>query len=110
MATLDGKTAIVTGASSGMGAAIARSFAAEGVRVVGGARRVERIPAEATALQLDVTDVGELATPSSQPPSTELDGASTCSSTRRASPSAATRSTQSTRRTRSRSSRRTSAA
>jgi NADP-dependent 3-hydroxy acid dehydrogenase YdfG len=40
-----------------MGAAIARSFAAEGVRVVGGARRVERIPAEATALALDVTDV-----------------------------------------------------
>jgi NADP-dependent 3-hydroxy acid dehydrogenase YdfG len=39
-----------------MGAAIARSFAAEGARVVGGARRVERIPAEATALELDVTD------------------------------------------------------
>jgi NADP-dependent 3-hydroxy acid dehydrogenase YdfG len=57
MAALEGKTAIVTGASSGMGAAIARSFAAEGVRVVGGARRVERIPAEATALALDVTDV-----------------------------------------------------
>jgi 3-hydroxy acid dehydrogenase/malonic semialdehyde reductase len=57
MAALEGKTAIVTGASSGMGAAIARRFAAEGVRVVGGARRVERIPAEATALPLDVTDV-----------------------------------------------------
>jgi NADP-dependent 3-hydroxy acid dehydrogenase YdfG len=40
-----------------MGAAIARSFAAEGVRVVGGARRVERIPVEATPLPLDVTDV-----------------------------------------------------
>jgi NADP-dependent 3-hydroxy acid dehydrogenase YdfG len=39
-----------------MGAAIARSFAAEGARVVGGARRVERISAEATALELDVTD------------------------------------------------------
>jgi NADP-dependent 3-hydroxy acid dehydrogenase YdfG len=56
MAQLDGKTAIVTGASSGMGAAIARSFAAEGVRVVGGARRVERIPDVAMALPLDVTD------------------------------------------------------
>jgi NADP-dependent 3-hydroxy acid dehydrogenase YdfG len=56
MAQLDGKTAIVTGASSGMGAAIARSFAAEGVRVAGGARRVERIPSEAIALPLDVTD------------------------------------------------------
>jgi NADP-dependent 3-hydroxy acid dehydrogenase YdfG len=56
MASLEGKTAVVTGASSGMGAAIARSFAAEGVRVVGGARRVERIPAEAHPLPLDVTD------------------------------------------------------
>jgi NADP-dependent 3-hydroxy acid dehydrogenase YdfG len=57
MAALEGKTAIVTGASSGMGAAIARRFAAEGVRVVGGARRAERIPAEVTALPLDVTEV-----------------------------------------------------
>jgi 3-hydroxy acid dehydrogenase/malonic semialdehyde reductase len=56
MGSLEGKTAVVTGASSGMGAAIARSFAAEGVRVVGGARRVERIPAEAHPLPLDVTD------------------------------------------------------
>jgi NADP-dependent 3-hydroxy acid dehydrogenase YdfG len=56
MGALEGKTAIVTGASSGMGAAIARRFAAEGVRVAGGARRVERIPSEAIALPLDVTD------------------------------------------------------
>src|SRR3954447_20673152 len=57
MGSLEGKTAVVTGASSGMGAAIARSFTAEGVRVVGGARRVERIvPEDAHPLQLDVTD------------------------------------------------------
>ena len=56
MGSLEGKTAVVTGASSGMGAAVSRAFAAEGVRVVGGARRVERIPEEAHPLPLDVTD------------------------------------------------------
>jgi len=39
--TLDGKTAIVTGASSGIGRAIATLFAAEGARVVVAARRRE---------------------------------------------------------------------
>jgi len=52
---LDGKTAIVTGASSGIGAATARALAAAGARVAGGARRVERIEAD-VALPLDVTD------------------------------------------------------
>jgi hypothetical protein len=61
MGSLEGKTAVVTGASSGMGAAVARSFAAEGVRVVGGARRVERIPHEAHPLPLDVTDADSCA-------------------------------------------------
>ena len=53
---LEGKTAIVTGASSGIGAAVVRDLRAEGVRVAGGARRVERIDAD-VALELDVTDV-----------------------------------------------------
>ena len=52
---LDGKTAIVTGASSGIGAATAAALAREGARVAGGARRVERIDA-AVAVPLDVTD------------------------------------------------------
>ena len=52
---LDGKTAIVTGASSGIGAATTAALAREGARVAGGARRVERIDA-AVALPLDVTD------------------------------------------------------
>jgi 3-hydroxy acid dehydrogenase / malonic semialdehyde reductase len=52
---LDGKTAIVTGASSGIGAATARALAGEGARVVGGARRAERIEAD-VALELDVRD------------------------------------------------------
>ena len=52
---LNGKTAIVTGASSGFGAAIAKALREAGVRVAGGARRDERIDAD-VALPLDVTD------------------------------------------------------
>jgi 3-hydroxy acid dehydrogenase / malonic semialdehyde reductase len=52
---LSGKKAIVTGASSGIGAATVRKLREAGVRVVGGARRVERIEAD-VALPLDVTD------------------------------------------------------
>ena len=52
---LSGKTAIVTGASSGIGAATVRKLREAGVRVVGGARRVARIEAD-LALPLDVTD------------------------------------------------------
>jgi NADP-dependent 3-hydroxy acid dehydrogenase YdfG len=52
---LEGKTAIVTGASSGIGAATARALAQAGVRVAGGARRVEQLDTE-VKLELDVTD------------------------------------------------------
>jgi 3-hydroxy acid dehydrogenase / malonic semialdehyde reductase len=52
---LAGKTAIVTGASSGIGAATVRKLREAGAKVVGGARRVERIDAD-VALPLDVTD------------------------------------------------------
>jgi 3-hydroxy acid dehydrogenase/malonic semialdehyde reductase len=52
---LEGKTAVVTGASSGIGAATVRALEREGARVAAGARRVEQI--EATLpLPLDVTD------------------------------------------------------
>jgi 3-hydroxy acid dehydrogenase / malonic semialdehyde reductase len=53
---LEGKSAVVTGASSGIGAATALVLAREGAHVVGGARRVERIQPPLTALELDVTD------------------------------------------------------
>jgi 3-hydroxy acid dehydrogenase / malonic semialdehyde reductase len=55
VAGLGGKTAIVTGASSGIGAAIARALAANGARVAGGARRAGQLETE-IALELDVTD------------------------------------------------------
>ena len=51
---LAGKSAIVTGASSGIGAATVRKLREAGVRVAGGARRTERIDAD-LALPLDVT-------------------------------------------------------
>jgi 3-hydroxy acid dehydrogenase / malonic semialdehyde reductase len=54
-ASLHGKTAIVTGASSGIGAATARMLTAHGVKVAGGARRTERLETE-FAYPLDVTD------------------------------------------------------
>jgi 3-hydroxy acid dehydrogenase / malonic semialdehyde reductase len=56
---LEGKKAIVTGASSGIGAATAKALLREGASVATGARRVDRL-AElgdgAVALELDVTD------------------------------------------------------
>jgi len=54
---LEGKTAIVTGASSGFGAAIAKALSDAGVKVAVGARRVERLEGDFTH-ELDVTDVG----------------------------------------------------
>jgi 3-hydroxy acid dehydrogenase/malonic semialdehyde reductase len=58
LAPLDGKTAIVTGASSGIGAATARALVDAGARVAVGARRVEQLPDREGfyAFDLDVTD------------------------------------------------------
>jgi len=66
---LAGRTVFITGASSGIGAACARAFAAQGARLLLGARRVERIEAaipdlkrrgaaDVRAERLDVRDAG----------------------------------------------------
>lgn len=57
--------AVITGASSGIGAATAQALAHEGYKVVVGARRLERLKrvagAEGVALELDVTDEASVA-------------------------------------------------
>lgn len=65
--TMEGRIALITGASSGFGAHFARLFVREGARVVIGARRVDRIQAladelgeAAFAVAMDVTSEDSL--------------------------------------------------
>lgn len=63
LTNLNGKVAVVTGASSGIGAAASRALAAEGVRVVLAARSVDRLKALAQEIGESAlvvpTDVGD---------------------------------------------------
>ena len=53
MIKLEGRTAIVTGSSSGMGAEIARALAAQGMSVMLAARRADRLEAIAAGIAAD---------------------------------------------------------
>ena len=65
---IENKVVVITGASSGLGEATARMLAAQGAKVVLGARRLDRIEAlakelgadRALAVQTDVTDVEQV--------------------------------------------------
>ncbi|MEJ6392077.1 SDR family oxidoreductase [Gymnodinialimonas sp. 2305UL16-5] len=58
---LNGKTIIITGASSGIGAAAAKIFAAEGAKLVLGARRAELLEEIANEISADGGEVDFLA-------------------------------------------------
>jgi NAD(P)-dependent dehydrogenase (short-subunit alcohol dehydrogenase family) len=70
MFSLEGKTAIVTGAGSGMGASFAQTLAAAGAKVICGGRRLDKVEAtaasiradggEAIAVSLDISDAASV--------------------------------------------------
>lgn len=67
MSTLKEKVVLITGASSGFGAAAAKSFAQEGCKVVLAARRVERLEELATEIRAKGEDALPLVVDVTQP-------------------------------------------
>ena len=64
---LDGKVAVVTGASSGLGVAFSQALAQAGADVVLGARRVERLPSTAALVEAEGKSCVFLQTDVTQP-------------------------------------------
>lgn len=63
MSVLEGKTALIYGGSGAVGGAVARSFAAQGARVVLAARgreRLQRMAAGVTATAANATGGGQM--------------------------------------------------
>ncbi|MBQ3345148.1 MAG: 3-oxoacyl-[Kiritimatiellae bacterium] len=60
MGTLEGRVAIVTGASRGIGAAIVRKLADEGAKVVACARSIESCDGAALCLKVDVSNAEQV--------------------------------------------------
>ena len=64
---LDGKVAVVTGASSGLGVAFAQALAQAGADVVLGARRVERLPDTGALIEAEGRNFAALKTDVTKP-------------------------------------------
>lgn len=60
MSSLEGKTILITGASSGIGKALAELALAEGAEVIGLCRSVEKLPAGVRPLACDLTKPDEI--------------------------------------------------
>lgn len=64
---LDGKVAVVTGASSGLGVAFAQALAQAGADLVLGARRIDRLPATGALVEAEGRDFVALKTDVTKP-------------------------------------------
>ena len=67
MFRLDGKVAVVTGASSGLGVAFAQALAQAGADVVLGARRIERLPETGALIEAEGRNFAALKTDVTKP-------------------------------------------